>query len=269
MNIGIIGMGVVGTATSESLKYIHQIYGYDKYKKGSWKTPQQIVRECEVCFITVPTPMSKSGAVDLSAVEESIQTLYSYYHIYGKGPIIVIRSTAVSGTTRKFADTYTDAKFAFNPEFLTEKNSVEDMKNADRIIIGTSPDDYVFDKLARVYELAGFKCKIYNTTFEIAEMVKYMTNAFLATKVTFANEMYNVCKVTGINYNEVKELFKLDKRVGTSHLQVPGLDGKYGFSGKCLPKDINALIHLAQENGYSANLLKEVWRSNLQWRKDE
>lgn len=262
MKIGIIGAGVVGNATAFGLKSkINEVVLYDKFKSG-YKSIQDIAL-CDIVFICVPTPMKQSGEIDLSAINDSIdQLVKSNYK-----NIVVIKSTAVSGTTEKFAIKYSNLSFAFNPEFLTEKNALQDFLDSDRIIIGAN-DYNVYKKIEQVYLDAGFKCKIYHTDIKTAEMIKYMSNCFLATKVIFANEMYQICKKLEIDYKEVSKLVALDERIGASHLKVPGDDNCLGFSGACFPKDINALIYLARENGYRPNFLEEVWRTNLIVRKN-
>ena len=268
MKIGIIGHGVVGGATATVLGRKHEVRAYDR-KPGTWTEPRLIAQEAEIVFFCLPTPMMRSGQVDLSVLTGEVDRLAGFVledrGYPARAPVFVVRSTAVSGTTRGFAERHPEIRFAFNPEFLTDRNAVEDFAKSDRIIIGT--DNKVAETaLRRLYTEAGFSCPIHVTTFEAAEMVKYATNCFLATKVTFANELYRICEAVGIPYDEVKSLFSVDARVGPSHLDVPGPDGDFGMGGKCFPKDLNALIHLAQESGHSPSLLREVWRSNLQWR---
>lgn len=260
MKIGIIGMGFVGSATKYGLERGHEIIGYDKYKKGFSSVEE--VAGSEVIFICVPTPMEISGKICLGAIEESIDNVCKYAK---KETIIVIKSTAVSGTTNSFVTKYPAFNFSFNPEFLTQNNANKDFINADRIIIGAD-DEEVFKKLKQVYSEAQFTCPIIKTSIKTAEFLKYTSNAFLACKVVFANEIYKICEKLGINYNEVIENLLLDKRIGRSHWQVPGPDGDMGFGGACFSKDINALIYLAKENGFSPRLLEEVWRRNLDFR---
>ena len=102
-----------------------------------------------------------------------------------------------------------------------------------------------------------------------AEMVKYFTNSFLATKVSFANEIKQICDTIGVKYEEVKNLSLLDKRIGDTHLTVPGPDGSMGFGGTCFPKDLNCLIYFALEKGVEPLILKSVWEKNLLIRDDK
>ena len=155
----------------------------------------------------------------------------------------------------------------FNPEFLTEANFIEDFKNQDRIIIGDKNKKGLVNDL---YEKSFPKAKIINCSYEEAEMVKYFTNTFLATKVSFANEMFELCNKLNINYDNVYKLAILDKRLGFSHFKVPGPDGSRGFGGTCLPKDINAILNIFNTNDLKSYILESVWERNInQDRKEQ
>ena len=265
MNVGMIGYGVVGSSTAEGLSRTGnvRVFAYDKYKQT--KHSIAAVVSCDVIFVCVPTPMKKSGEIDVSALYDSVDGLIKAG--IKENTIIVIKSTAVSGTTDALADKYPHLNFAFNPEFLTEINAKEDFINSTRVIIGAK-EEHVFTRIARVYEEAGFTCPIVKTDLKTAEMIKYVGNTFLATKVMFANEIYKMCELLNIEYKQVIQNVLLDDRIGDTHWDVPGYDGNLGFGGKCFPKDLNALIYLAREYGHRSHLLEEVWRSNLTVRKN-
>jgi UDPglucose 6-dehydrogenase len=266
MNVGILGAGIVGLATAKGFEKAHKLFIYDKYKEG-FLSLKEVAQNSEVIFLTVPTPMKKSGEIDLSAIYQSVEELNEY--IFPESDtIIVIRSTAVSGSTDKLAEAYPRLNFAVNPEFLREVSSEEDFIKSERIIIGVNKD-WIFEKVKKVYIEAGFTCPIIKTNFKTAAFVKYVSNCFLATKCSFANEMYEICSVLGIDYNEVIKLLVYDHRIGTSHWQVPGPDGDFGWGGKCFPKDLNALMYLAREHHVRPYLLEEVWRTNLKYRKNK
>jgi len=263
MVIGEVGLGIVGTATVNGLKRGHTIYGYDKYKESEY-TLQDLAGQCSVIFITVPTPMKKSGAIDLSAIYESIDILNEHAYVRNTKQIIVIRSTAVSGTTDALADKYSKFDFAFNPEFLTDKNANQDFIDSKRIIIGVNNDN-VFEVLKKVYEDAKFTCPIIKTDIKTAEYIKYCSNIFLASQISTSNELYEIAQSLGIDWQEIRNALQYDDRIG-AFTQVPGYDQDRGFGGKCLCKDINALIYLAREHGYRPDLLEEIWRTNLKFR---
>ena len=179
---------------------------------------------------------------------------------------IVIKSTIPPGTTEKWNKKYEALDIVFNPEFLTEANAVSDYENQDRIILG-GPRPASTD-LKRIFSKVFPKARIIKTHSTYAEMVKYTTNTFLSTKVSFANEIYQICQVVGADYDKVMEYATLDKRLGTSHWQVPGHDGDFGFGGHCFPKDLSALLHLTDKFGTINNVLQATKDTNDEIRKD-
>lgn len=265
MKIAMVGMGVVGTATACGLERGHELLYYDKYKDMP-NTLKEIAEQCEIIFVTVPTPMKKSGEIDLSAIHESIGILNEYAIKKDEKQIIVIRSTAVSGTTDSLSTRYEKFDFVFNPEFLTDRNAKEDFLNSKRIVIGANNKE-VAVKIAKVYTDALFNCPIIYVDIKTSEMIKYCSNIFLASQISVANELYEICKLLNIDWEEIRSTLEYDNRIGT-FTKVPGDDGDRSFGGKCLVKDLNALIYLARENGYIPDLLEEVWRTNLKFRKN-
>ena len=181
--------------------------------------------------------------------------------------IIVVKSTVPPGTTEKLNNTYHKFDIIFNPEFLTEANFIEDFKNQNRIILGGLKT--ITAKIKQIYIEIFPKAEIIETDSTHAEMVKYFANTFLATKVSFANEMKMICDKLDIDYNKVVEYATYDDRLGNSHWSVPGPDGKLGFGGSCFPKDINALISVASELGIVPKLLKSAWEVNLKVRPEK
>jgi UDPglucose 6-dehydrogenase len=176
---------------------------------------------------------------------------------------VVVKSTIPPGTTEKIGKQYVNRKndypdmfICFSPEFLTEANSFEDFKNQTRIIIGG--DDMPADIIKSMFEKVFSDIPIVKTDSRTAEMVKYFINCFLATKVTFANQMFQICLDHSINYKSVVDMSLLDKRIGTSHLSVPGPDGDLGFGGHCFPKDLSAMIAFGSINNGDTDFLKSV-----------
>ena len=262
MKIGILGQGFVGTAVREGLQNYHKVNTFDLVKESTCKSLTELVEKSKVIFVCVPTPMNKDGSCNTSIVEnvvKGIDEVVSYKKL--KNIVIVIKSTIPPGTTEKLNDKYDNIQIVFNPEFLTEVNSIDDFKNQNRIIIGGPRP--ASTKVRQLFYKAFPKAHIIKTHSTIAEMVKYMTNTFLATKVSFANEMYQICERLGVDYDKVQEYATLDNRLGNSHWSVPGPDGHYGFGGSCFPKDINALIHLCGELNIPARTLFGAWTTNL------
>ena len=268
MKIGIIGVGVVGGATARVLGKAHQLYLYDKYKQphNSPSKLESLAESSETVFVCVPTPMKPSGEIDYSAIYSSINQLQEEASKRRKPEeiLVVIRSTAVSGTTDDLAEKY-PFKFAFNPEFLREKSALEDMQNTDRVVIGANEDDSV-KKMLSIYKPLFPDAEYIVVNRKTAEMIKYAANVILASQVAIANEIYRICHGVGVDYNTVKNAILHDPRIGRN-IDVPGPDGDFGFGGKCFPKDLRALIYLAREHMVEPNLLAEVWRSNIDVRQ--
>jgi UDPglucose 6-dehydrogenase len=269
MVIGIVGQGFVGKALKSGFKKHYKIETYDKYveSKSSCTLPD-LVAECEVIFVCVPTPMNKDGSCHTDIVESVVKEIEVWAGRHGKDskPTIVIKSTISPGTTDRLHRKYKGVDVIFNPEFLTEANFIEDFKNQNRIILGGIRRGT--NKLRQIYSKVFPKTTIVKTSATYAEMVKYFSNCFLATKVSFANEMKQICDGLDIDYDKVVEYATYDERLGKSHWAVPGPDGELGFGGHCLPKDLSALIEVARKLGVQPVVLDAVNRLNLWIRKN-
>tara|TARA_Y100000766_G_C18894619_1_gene600310 strand:- start:339 stop:1160 length:822 start_codon:yes stop_codon:yes gene_type:complete len=255
MNIGIIGQGFVGNAVFEKFKNFFNVYTYDLNKNLCNSTLNQIKKKCKIIFVCVPTPMDYKGDCDISIVRSVISDLSKL-----KDVIIINKSTVIPKTTEKLNELFPSIQIIFNPEFLTERNAVNDFKNQKRIILGGPRPATTIVK--NIFSKAFPNAHIIKTGSTHAEMIKYFTNSFLATKVSFANEMYELCLKLGLDYDKVVEYSVYDKRIGNSHLSVPGPDGDLGFGGHCLPKDLSAIINLSDDLSSVNNLLKSVKKTN-------
>ena len=269
MNIGIVGQGFVGTAVNEGLKQYHNIETYDIAKASTCKSLADLSEKSDVVFVCLPTPMKKDGSCHIDIVESTLLGL----DVINECKTIVVKSTIPPGTTEKWNSLFANIQIVFNPEFLTEANAIEDFKNQNRIIIGGPRP--ATTKVKRVFTKAFPKVPIIKTGSTTAEMVKYFLNSFLATKVSFANEMYQICEGLNIDYDKVTEYAKYDERLGKSHLNVPGPDGDFGYGGHCFPKDVRALIQVAQELDIIPRMLLATnsknndVRKNRDWEKQE
>ncbi len=217
-------------------------------------------------FYAYPTPMKKSGECDVSIVEKVLGEIDLLVDNLEQLRTIVVKSTIPPGTTDRWNEKYDSLNIVFNPEFLTERNAVEDFENQDRIILGgprPSPTE-----LKQLFSKVFPSAHIIKTDSIHAEMVKYLTNTFLSTKVSFANEIYQICKVVGADYDKVIEYATQDERLGTSHWNVPGHDGDFGFGGHCFPKDLSALLHLSEKFGTTNNVLCATQETNNNVRKN-
>jgi UDPglucose 6-dehydrogenase len=224
---------------------------------------KKVVDKSEFIFVCLPTPMkSIDGSCDISIVENVIEEINSI----DKHVIVVIKSTIPPGTTEKLNRKYENINIVFNPEFLTEVNAVQDFNDQKRIVLGGPRPSTT--KLRRIYTKVFPKAHIIKTDSTHAEMVKYLTNSFLATKVSFANEIYQICDKLNLDYDKVVEYSTLDERLGQSHWSVPGPDGDLGYGGHCFPKDVRALIHLAEKMSINPLMLKSTNKKNDQVRKN-
>lgn len=255
--IGIIGYGVVGEAVEYGFSPYPVKY-YDKFKPSD--TLETVCNESDVIFVCLPTPY-KGEKIDLSIIEGAVEEAVKYTNDTNK--LLVIKSTVIPGTTRRLAEKYPKTKFAFNPEFLTEANYLEDFVNADRHVVGAN-DNKTSLRLTALYKGKWPKTPVFQTDTTTAELSKYAANCFLATKVIFANEMYDLCEKLGIEWNEAKKLVMADHRIGPTHLDVTSMRG---FSGKCFPKDAVALLGLFKDLDVDAMLLEAMWNKNLKIRK--
>lgn len=257
--IGIVGYGIVGQAVEYGFKK-EPIYIYDKFK--DLLPLEEVCKKSEFIFVCVPTPMTQNyTGIDLTIVEEVVGEITSL--IKGTDKILVLKSTIVPGTTARLSEKYPDLNICFNPEFLTEANFLEDFVNSDRTIIGAN-NDLVSRRLVSLYLKHFPKMPLFQTDPTSAEMVKYMANCYLASKVIFANEMFDLCEKLGIKYEEVKKMAVADRRIYDSHLDVTT---QRGFGGKCFPKDIVALIGLGHTLKVDVSFLEKVWNKNLEIRK--
>lgn len=263
MNIGIIGYGFVGKALEYGFKHYVNIKIFDKYN-NVFNTLEETVNDSSIIFVGVPTPMKEDGSQDLSNMANALKSIND---VALTKKIIVLKSTIVPGTTRMFADIYPQHDFVFNPEFLTERNANEDFVKSTRIVLGG--EKHAVDEVEKLYRIRFVSTPIFKTTLESAELVKYMGNCFLAMKVAFCNEFYDIAQFLNINYDELKDIWVADGRMGNSHVSVPGPDGHRGYGGKCFVKDINALIAWAEENGLNVSMCRSAEAVNNKVRDEK
>lgn len=268
MNIGIVGQGFVGSAIREGLRNFYTLHTFDIAKAEDFATDtiDELVKNSDIIFVCLPTPMRASGECDTRILEKAVLEIDDLSNKLGSGKkIIVIKSTVPPGTTHKLhTESSQNCDVIFSPEFLTEANAFDDFKNQNRIILGGSRP--ATSTVKAMFSKAFPKAAFIKTGSRTAEMVKYFINCFLATKVSFANEIKQVCDSMDIDYDKVVEYALYDDRIGRSHLSSPGPDGSYGFGGHCFPKDMNALMFLARENDVEPEVLQAVWKKNLEVR---
>lgn len=256
--VGIIGLGFVGESQAFAFSPTSEIRIYDIDPLKSTHTLKEVC-QCDFVFIAVPTPMKKNGSQDLSYIENVFSQVTS-------GPIFIIKSTILPGTTKKLSEKYNKLDIIFSPEFLTERTAKLDMLTQSRIIFGGSKQ--LCSKVKKLFEQRFMNRHYIITDSTTAELIKYMNNTFFATKISIINEFKRLSDVLGTNWNDAIYGFISDGRIGDSHLHVPGPDGKLGYGGTCFPKDVNALITLGKELGVPMNTIEAGWKTNLEVRPE-
>jgi len=266
--VGIIGQGFVGTAIKEGIDVYYDVLTYDLDSSKCNSDLRGLIEKCDIIFQCLPTPMKADGRCDLNIVRKSLYNIDKISSYNNKKPIVVIKSTVPPGTTELLNEENENLFVIFSPEFLTEANHIEDFKNQTRIILG-GPRPHT-TKVKTLLRRAFPRIPIVKTGYRTAEMVKYFLNNFLTMKVMFANEMHQICTEMGIDYDKVTEYSLYDQRVGPTHLAVPGPDGQFGYGGHCFPKDIAAMIYLAEKLGIDPEILKSAQSKNdkLREKKD-
>jgi UDPglucose 6-dehydrogenase len=211
----------------------------------------ELLAGARILFVCVDTPPTRSGDADLSRVRSVVEELPA-----AAGHVLVMKSTVPAGTGESIRRERPGTPYVSCPEFLKEGSAVEDFMHPDRVVVGADPgDEAAGDAVARLYEPLGGE--IVRTDVASAEMIKLASNAFLATKISFINEIANVCEEVGADVAEVARGMGLDQRIGPAFLR-PGI----GYGGSCFPKDVSALKMLAGNSGYHFQLLSSVIEVN-------
>jgi UDPglucose 6-dehydrogenase len=252
MQVGIAGYGVVGKALARffSRPQAHAVRVYDKYLQP-FDSPENLrsLDRCDIVFIAVPTPYDAvASCCDLSAVNEIVDALTAP---------LCIKSTVPPGTVDSLIKT-TGKRIAFSPEYVGESpaHPWREIGDCGFVVVGGDAEACV--RTLDAHRAVAPDLQLVQTAAAAAELVKYMENAFLATKVAFVNQFYDLARDAGVGFDEVRKLFLLDSRVGESHTVV---SAERGFGGKCLPKDLHSIVAWAGQ-GASAPLLQAVLEYN-------
>lgn len=257
--VGVIGHGFVGEAQSFAFSPISDVKVYDIDPLKSNSTLEEVYK-CDFVFVAVPTPMYEDGSQDLSYIKDVFSKAQP-------GPIYIIKSTVLPGTTNNLIEQFTDLDIIFNPEFLTQRTAKLDMLTQARIIFGGKPN--LTKRVEELFTQRFMNRNIIHTDSTTAELIKYMNNSFFATKVSIMNEFKRLSDALGTNWDDALYGFASDSRIGDSHLHVPGPDGKAGYGGVCFPKDVNAIVSLGKELGTPMNTLEAGWKTNLEVRPEQ
>lgn len=253
MKIGIVGYGHVGKAMHKLFK---DAVVYDKILEiGNTEE----INTCDAVFVCVPTPSKEDGSCDTTIVEEVL----SWINV----KVIILRSTVYIGFTDKMREKF-GKEIVFQPEYYGETvgHPFSNLTDRNWLSFGGSPKG--IDLAIQAYKtVVNSNVRIYQNDAKTTEMAKYMENAYLATKVIFCNEMYDIAEKLGVNYNQAREVWLADPRIGSSHTFVY-VDNR-GYGGSCLPKDIASLINQADSNSADATLLKSVVIKNKMYKDND
>ena len=259
MKLAIIGHGFVGKAVDYGFSdpRVEKFIVDPQYENGL-KIQDLVDKDIDICFVCVPTPMHTNGAVDASIVKDTVS--YLKENVTG---LIVIKSTIPPDITEHLTINRLNNRVIYNPEFLTEKNANEDFVNPKMHILGG--DRPFTEKLEHYYEEYSLckPCPVYHMSASDASFVKYGINCFLASKVLWFNQFFDVVKNFGGNFTKIINAISTDPRIGSSHTRVPGFDGKRGYGGACFPKDTAAFSHFAQD----FTVLDKVIEENNNYRR--
>ena len=258
MKTAIIGYGVVGKAQAKFFQKagIKPVICDPMVMLGA-SASKEDVNLCDFAFVCVPTPTAPDGSCDVGIVREVVT--------WCEAGIIVIRSTIAPGTTDDLK-AKTGKRIVFSPEYLGETVGHPLVGQTDFAVLGGDAADTseVVDLYARC-TYAGMKYHL--TTALCAELAKYMENAYYATKVAFCNEFFDIARTFGVDYNQLREAWLADPRIERDHTYVYPEDR--GFGGKCLPKDVTAIVKAAESLGMDAQLLRTVMQTNTRRREHD
>ena len=226
-----------------------------------------LINSCDFLFVTVGTPQNIDGSIDLSIIKKAISTIGKNLKISKKKPIILVKSTVIPGTMRKNILPILEKKsnkkagkdfgLISNPEFLQESTAIRDTEFPHTVILGGYKTKFM-KKTKKLFVKLHPKVPIIITNHQTAEMIKYANNSFLATKISFINQLSNICqKIPGANIDDIAKTIGLDPRIGKLFLNAGP-----GYGGSCLPKDMRALINFAKITGVKPTLLNAVEEVN-------
>jgi UDPglucose 6-dehydrogenase len=260
MKLGIIGNGFVGSAVEYGFSVDTEQFIVDP--KFNDNTLQDLVnRNAEITFVCVPTPQQDTHMdVDTSIARTVLQELNELEY---KG-VVVVKSTITPHHLKQFKTLYSNLRLVYNPEFLTEANSKQEFINPHMQILGGELQDCIEVEQAYINHSKVKIVPTFKTDLTSASMIKYTINSWLATKVSFFNELFHLHQSSNAetSWEQFTDMLKRDPRVGDSHMQVPGPDGQFGFGGHCFPKDTKALLYYSKLEGAPLALLEQVITQN-------
>jgi UDPglucose 6-dehydrogenase len=256
MKLGIIGLGVVGSANKKGFEHLgHEVLVHDI----KLSTSITDVLPAEINFLCVPTPSADDGQCDTSILESVIQDLNDN----GYGGIIVIRSTVVPGFTQRMIEKYKNLAICFVPEFLRERCAVDDFIHDHKLLAVGTFDIWVFRKVVKAH--GSLPEHTEHLTPTEAEVLKYFNNVYASLRVTFANVMYEICEKLNCDYTTIKNSYIKTGKAVDLYLDVS--DGLRGYGGMCLPKDTKALARLIEKLDLDLDLISSIDHDNSKFKR--
>lgn len=256
MKIGIVGLGIVGSAVNHGFEKLgHQVRQHDIRLDTSLTD----VIDSEVVYLCVPTPRSETGKCDTSIIEEVVGELVETHKYPG---VIALKSTVEPGTTQRLQVEFSNENICHVPEFLRERVAIADfIENHDICVIGTESDE-VFETVKESH--GSYPKQFIKLSPTEAEISKYFNNVYNATLITFANAFFEVCQVLGADYNKIKNAMVQRDHIANKYLDCN--DNLRGFGGMCLPKDTSAIAALVKEHGLPIALFDAVVEDNKNYK---
>lgn len=261
IQIGVVGMGVVGKAIYKGLSSVYNVFGHDNHPLININIIEDIIK-CKFIFLCLPTPSSKDGSANISAIHKflAIITNHPEYINLQQKPIFVLKSTVPVGTTSLLEKNYS-LNIVHCPEFLSARTAEVDFITSTRVILGSN-NKQNSDLVADLFSQRFPGINIIKVSPEESELIKYFLNCFYATKVTFFNEMKLLSDELSLNWSNIMSGVLSSGWIEKMHTQVPGPDGKLGFGGACFPKDTKALSCIFKQNNIECLVLDAIIEQN-------
>jgi UDPglucose 6-dehydrogenase len=264
--VGVVGCGFVGDAVAHAFEGVAEVLRHDTVPERSTGTLEDMGRDAHFIFVCVPTPTSKkTGAIDLTILDSVLFKINSGRKRVRQ--VVIVKSTVVPGTMEEREARYPNMRLAYNPEFLTERTARSDFLTPSRIVVGASKRS-IIKSVEKLYRLLHSKSLILPCSLTEAQMIKYACNCFFACKISFFNELLQICEAAGARFDIVRSGLLTSRWVNIMHTQVPGPDGKRGFGGKCFPKDLLAFRTYAESIGVTPSILRAALWKNLEVRPE-
>lgn len=267
-SVGVIGVGFIGSSIVDAFMHYTDVKGYDIIEDRSTHSYTEILGQ-DIIFLCLNTPMARNGSVEISLVKDELEKIKNNLNCFKP---VVIKSTIPPMQLGELMIEYGPwLQLIYNPEFLTERSARYDYIQSNRFIFGTLVGLENTDEAKKVQELFALRFPAvtqYWCSFAEASMIKYITNCFFSVKVSFFNEVAELLDKIGLDHEATLAKVLLDPRIGRSHFQVPGHDGRKGFGGVCFLKDLAGFIYTAKELEVDPKICKAAWNKNLEVRGD-